>query len=51
MALRPINSVGGFSVGESPKTVIDANGTLVGASATAEPIAVDTASTISQEQL
>ena len=33
MALRPINSVGGFSVGESPKTVIDANGTLVGASA------------------
>ena len=30
MALRPINSVGGFSVGEAPKTVIDANGNLVG---------------------
>jgi len=30
MALRPINSVGGFSVGESPKTVIDASGNLVG---------------------
>jgi hypothetical protein len=30
MALRPINSVGGFSVGESPKTVIDAEGNLVG---------------------
>lgn len=33
MALRPINSVGGFSVGETAKTVIDADGTLVGASA------------------
>lgn len=31
MALRPINSVGGFSVGENSKTVIDANGNLVGA--------------------
>lgn len=30
MALRPINSVGGFSVGEAPKTVIDASGNLVG---------------------
>jgi hypothetical protein len=31
MALRPINSVGGFSVGENSKPVIDAQGNLVGA--------------------
>lgn len=31
MALRPINSVGGFSVGENSKPVIDAEGNLVGA--------------------
>lgn len=30
MALRPINSVGGFSVGESSRPVIDAEGNLVG---------------------
>jgi hypothetical protein len=33
MALKPINSVGGFSVGESSKPVIDASGNLLNTSA------------------
>ena len=28
MALRPLNSVGGFSVGEIPQTIIDGNGNV-----------------------
>lgn len=29
MAIRPLNSVGGFSVGENPNLIIDANGNII----------------------
>lgn len=47
MALRPLNSVGGFSVGETPVTIIAANGDITTANLTSNGAVAFTGSNVS----